>query len=194
LAIRPTVILAAAGIILCAVVLQKATPQSLPLTDPPVTTFETTRNNEQLQHATGNPNECQAGCSTSSHPIDPLTRPEYLHLLDTFTNGNGESRASALETLLFYGHHVRDWIDGADGQRLSDEDESFLCDELAKTHVRLWMRLVDGKGIVRAKVDGVRVPIGSKSHVHMTDTHDLQAPEVSGTVYRTGLHHLWTRI
>ena len=189
------IILAAAGLIACAAFLQKAVSRSTPFSDPRhVTTVQETIGNNEEHHPAGGEPGCQAGCSISSHPVEPLTRPEYLNLLQTFASGDAESRVAALETLLFYGRDVREWIEGPDGQILSEDQTVLLREELSKTHVRLWLRLVDDNGVVRGKIDGARMPISEKTHVHMTDTSDLPAPEVSGTVYRTGLHHLWTRI
>ena len=85
-------------------------------------------------------------------------------------------------------------MDHIGAPQLGATETSILRDELSKTHVRLWLRIVDQDGIVRAKIDGAPLPISQKTHLHMTDTRDLPTPEVSGTIYRTGLHHLWTRI
>jgi hypothetical protein len=137
---------------------------------------------------------CQTGCSISSHPIEPLTATEYMHFVERFANGVGDERDSALETLLFHGEQSRRFMDKLGVSGLDEEQSKFLRRELSRTHARMWLRLVDENGIVRAKIDGARMPIGKKEHVAITQTDNLQPPEASGTVHRTGLHHLWTRI
>ena len=194
---RFAIILAVFVLIACTAWLQKEPPHSAPRGDRPE--FVTVDHGAE-QHVANPPREvtdpagCQAGCSISNHPIEPLTRPNYLDLVRTYADGEGEARESALETLLFHGSQVRDWIADVGAPLLDDEDMTFLRGELSKTHIRFFLRLVDENGVVRGKIDGARVAIGEKTHLHMADTQDLQPPEVSGTVYRTGLHHLWARI
>jgi hypothetical protein len=137
---------------------------------------------------------CEAGCSIENHPVEHLTDAEYAELVKTFATGSGNAHASALETLLFHAPHVREFMSASSDLPLSDDQAAFLRHELAKTHVRMWLRIVDESGTVRAKLDGAPFAISQKTHLHITDTQDLTPPEVSGTVYRTGLHHLWTRI
>ena len=137
---------------------------------------------------------CEAGCSVGNHPIAPLTEAEYLELLGEFSASSGERRTEALETLLFHGRQVSDFSARLGTGPLGGKDAEFILRELSRTHARLWLRLVDDAGVVRARVDGARFPVGQKEHVHVSSTHDLQPPEISGTIHRTGLHHLWTRI
>ena len=66
--------------------------------------------------------------------------------------------------------------------------------ELDRRHALLSVRLVDAAGKERLRLGPTRVPLGEKQHRLAEDTTDLQAPEVSGTVRRVGLHHLWTRL
>jgi hypothetical protein len=137
---------------------------------------------------------CATGCSVGNHPVAPLSPEELAGLFDVFSSAHGKTRESALDTLLFHGGQVRESIDELGAELLSPDQAAFLRRELDKTHARVWMRIVDEHGIMRASVDGHRFPIGTKEHVHLDKTHDLPAPEISGTVHRTGLHHLWTRI
>lgn len=137
---------------------------------------------------------CQAGCSITNHPIEPLTDSDYHSLIRSVAVGNDAEREHALETLLFHGPQVGDLIDRLGTGPLADSEVETLRYELSKTHVRLWMRLVDQKGVVRASIENERFPIAEKTHVHFPDTRDMDALKVSGTIFRTGLHHLWTRM
>ena len=140
------------------------------------------------------PGDCVAGCSIANHPIESLTESEYLDLVEKFANGTGPSGVDALETLLFHATDTRAFIEQSGTSGLAGEKKTLLERELAKTHVRLWLRLVDDDGVVRAKIDGERFPIGERTHLRVASTENLPAPEISGTVHRTGLHHLWTRM
>ena len=137
---------------------------------------------------------CATGCSVGNHPIVPLTSTELKELFEHFSTASGKERESALDTLLFHGHQSRGQLDAIGSAFLVPEQLEFLRRELSKTHARVWMRVVDDRGVVRAGINGHRFPIGIKEHAHVENTMDLPAPEISGTVHRTGLHHLWTRI
>ena len=137
---------------------------------------------------------CAAGCAIGNHPIEPITEGEYRSLLGSLANGSAKERHDALETLLFHGREARGYVDRLGTDPLSSEQARGLRRELAKTHVRLWLRLVDERGVVRAQIDGEVFPIGERTHMAFTDSKDLQLPEASGTIHRTGLHHLWTRM
>ncbi|MCZ6767123.1 MAG: hypothetical protein O7D32_09360 [bacterium] len=137
---------------------------------------------------------CQAGCSITNHPIEPLTDSDYHSLIRSVAVGGDAERVHALETLLFHGPQVGDLIDRLGTGPLADSEVETLRHELSKTHVRLWMRLVDQEGVVRASIENERFLIAEKTHVHFPDTQDMDALEISGTIFRTGLHHLWTRM
>ena len=137
---------------------------------------------------------CAAGCSVGSHPITPLAASEYREHLQALAQGPEDTRTKALETLLFHGPQVRELTRELGLAPLAGEPAARLRRELARTHARLWLRVVDEQGEVRAAVDGERFPIGRKEHVHASVARNLQPPEISGTIQRTGLHHLWTRI
>jgi len=136
---------------------------------------------------------CEAGCSVGSHPVTPLTANEYREQLRRIARGPEGDRTQALETLLFHGTQVRELARDLGLGPLEGEQAALLRRELARTHARLWLRVVDEQGEVRAEVDGVRFPIGRKEHIHPV-ARNLQPPEISGTIQRTGLRHLWTRL
>ena len=136
---------------------------------------------------------CGAGCELINHPIEPLSSDEYFDLLGAFASDDRATHIEAFEELLFHGGQVRSFVAATGTPMLGSGHASLLRRELSKTHVRLWMRLVDDEGVVRGSIDGVSFPIGEKTHVHMA-TQNLDPLEASGTIHRTGLHHLWTRM
>lgn len=140
------------------------------------------------------PESCSTGCSTTSHPIRPLTDGDFRRLVAGLAGGSDVERRTAMETLLFHGTQVRDLVARLGLEALGEERGRTLRRELSRTHARLWLRLVDEEGVLRASVDGARMPVGQKEHIHATTTRDLQPPEVSGTIHRTGVDHLWIRL
>ncbi len=191
---RSTFLIALAAAILIAGTawLQDETPRSEPFPDRTNLTLDAEPDRAGAE--SDSPKGCQTGCSISSHPVEPLIRTEYLDLVRTYASRDAETRLSALETLLFHAPRTRQFMDDIGTPQLGATEASILREELSKTHVRLWLRIVDQDGTVRAKIDGALFAISQKTHIHMTSTRDLSPPEVSGTIYRTGLHHLWTRI
>lgn len=137
---------------------------------------------------------CIVGCDAAQHPIERLTPHEYIDLVNEFANSPDPELASALEALLFYGEQSRAFVKSLGLAGLEETRRELLNRELAKTHVLLYVRLVDERGRVRALIDGAMMRIGEKTHMHSDLTDDLQALEVSGTVHRTGLRHIWTRL
>lgn len=140
------------------------------------------------------PEECAVGCSVGNHPITPLTSGEYRDLLEELASGDEDVRARAIETLLFHGENVRKLLAEHGPGPLPPHKVNWLRRELSRTHVRLWLRVVDETGIARVSIDAARFPVGRKEHVHAESTVDLQPPEISGTVHRTGVAHLWARL
>jgi len=174
--------------------------QSVPLlagTSSPSTLTTNTTVPSQTDSGSSEPGSdpgCQAGCSITNHPIEPLTDSDYHSLIRSVAVGSDTEREYALETLLFHGPQVTDLIDRLGTDPLADPEVEALRHELSKTHVRFSIRLVDQEGVVRAGIENERFPIAEKTHVHFPDTRDMDALEVSGTIFRTGLQHLWTRI
>ena len=69
-----------------------------------------------------------------------------------------------------------------------------LEEELSRRTARLEVRFVNDADVERLRLEPTLVPLGVKQHLHPQHTLDLQPPEISGTVRRVGLRHLWTRL
>ena len=137
---------------------------------------------------------CATGCAVGNHPITPLTTAERWTFLADLESPDAAARELALDTLLFHGDATRHFLASEDAARVDPAIADRLQRELAFTHARVWVRVVDEQDVVRAAIDGALFPIGRKEHVHASTTSALQSPEVSGTVHRTGAKHLWARL
>ncbi|MHC5114078.1 MAG: hypothetical protein ACYTGP_06585 [Planctomycetota bacterium] len=137
---------------------------------------------------------CGAGCSADVHVTPALSRARYETLLAEMVRGPMSRDNAALEELLFYGADVRRWLADAPPERLAPDWRELLERESARRFAVIDMRFVNREGIERIRLEPTRVPLGIKQHVHPTHRLDLPPLELSGTVKRVGLDHLWTRI
>ena len=99
----------------------------------------------------------------------------------------------ALEELLFHGERSRALLAQHGSWPLDATRAGFLETQLTSTHALLEVRLIDAHGVERMRLDPARFRLGERQHVHADQLVQLQPVEVSGTVKRVGLHHIWTR-
>lgn len=134
---------------------------------------------------------CATGCSAASYVEPELDMDEYLRLVDAAAAGAWSEDNAALESLLFYGEAAA---------RLTREHgtggfaSELLLSELDRSHATLSVRLVNASGVERVTLAPARIPLGEKQHLFPEHSSDVQVPEISGTVRRVGLNHLWTRL
>jgi hypothetical protein len=136
---------------------------------------------------------CASGCAASRHPTETLTREQFFALRQEMTCGPLDETNRALETLLYYGRQSRDLLSREGFGPLGPRQGDFLWAELARTHARISLRIVDESGQVRSKMRKTIVPL-DRRHVFEMESHNLQPLITSGTVKRVGLDHLWTRL
>lgn len=166
----------------------KPAKPALPPTSRPVPKKKTAKPDEEGQGS------CVGSCSAvkDDHPDLPTHR--YHELIAQFAKQPLSEKSKALETLLF--HHARAQTlladHGAPG--LDEKRRALLARELKRTHAWLEARLIDEHGVVRVHLKPTRVPLGIKQHLWPKDVVAIQPTEVSGTVKRVGLYHLWTRL
>ncbi|RMH42971.1 MAG: hypothetical protein D6689_06495 [Deltaproteobacteria bacterium] len=142
--------------------------------------------------AAGDDGNCASGCSLKNHPVPPFTPEQFADALAAYQRQPVAADGDALDTLLFYGRRTRELIDLFGTDPLDDAHRTWLLRELSRTHARVSIRVIDEHGAVRALVDGQRVPIGIKQHLH-AQVKDLQPLEFNGTVMRVGLNTVWSR-
>ncbi|MFT5052925.1 MAG: hypothetical protein ACI8QZ_004363 [Chlamydiales bacterium] len=138
---------------------------------------------------------CATGCAAASSGEGEMGAHEFERLLDTWAEHEGTDQgARALDTLLFHGARAMDLGARLGYGILDPERAGFLQRELGRGHALLSVRLVSPSGEERLHLGPTRIPLGEKQHLIATDTSDLQPPEVSGTLRRVGVDHLWARL
>jgi len=140
------------------------------------------------------PKNCGPGCASANDAPGQLTASEIDELLARYSLEPMAQGSEALETLLFAHHQVEPLIRARETLPLDPKREAFLRAELAKSSAWLDMRIVDALGVERVRLGAMRVELGVKQHVAPSRLVRLQALEVSGTVRRVGVDHLWTRL
>jgi len=135
---------------------------------------------------------CATGCSAVPGLDKDLTEAKFRELIAAYATQPMTEESEALEALLFHGAATRALLETATFE-LDAERADFLRRELAITHARVDVRVIDEHGRERMHLGETRFPLGEKQHVHAHETARLQSPEVSGTVHRVGVKHLWAR-
>ena len=158
----------------------------------PFTEFDFTSDNRAAFHPHG-AQVCASGCAASSHPTTELTQIHFKELLEKFAVEPMTEKSESLEELLYFGRQTQRWIAKNGTGPLNSERVAFLRKELSRTHVLVSFRIVDENGVVRTSMPPTRVPL-DRRHVFKMEVKDLPPLITSGTVKRTGLHHLWTRL
>ena len=137
---------------------------------------------------------CKTGCNIATHDIDRLDDATIMALVDDLSNEDQPGPDSpALEALLFHADSVRIFLD-QHGPRALGRHHTLLMRQLAVTHAVIEIKVVDETGRIRAQFAPTRVPLGRKTHHLATKSHELHGLEVSGTVVRVGLEHVWSRL
>lgn len=141
---------------------------------------------------------CATGCAAVRDSGEAPTSGELAALFERAHAGPWSGANLALETLLFHGAETRAWLGDRDTYAHSLAEQRFgerLDAELARQHAQLEVRFRTETGRTVLQLEPTRVPLGVKQHLWTADVDgDLQVPEISGTVRRVGLDHLWTRL
>lgn len=136
---------------------------------------------------------CAAGCSAAGPPAAELGPAEIATCLEEIASQPLGEASLELETLLFHARQVVPYLHAKGLGPLRSEQTMFLKRELARTHAHIQIRVVDAAGKQRMTFDR-RVPIGVKQHLHPGEAQGFAPPEISFTIQRVGLHHLWSRL
>ena len=133
---------------------------------------------------------CMVGCSVP--PPETPADEELAAWLQEVVGAPAGTPSLALDTLLFHRQATVAYLDRK-GSELEGPQVDFLLRELARTHARVAMRLVDEHGVVRGELKPTRVPLGVKKHLAFEARQRLQPFETNGTAIRVGLGHIWSR-
>lgn len=151
-----------------------------------------THDDGAIWHAHGN-QACKSGCAASNHPTLDLADGEFHRLLGEYASSPADENTPAFEALLYYGKQTRDLLAREGSTPLDEPHRRRLSRELARTHARISVRIVDGDERRRVWLPPTRVPL-DRRHVFTMETVDLQPLVTSGTVKRVGQDYLWVRL
>lgn len=134
------------------------------------------------------PPACSSSCATASTSSPAATDREVRAWLAGYAKAPFRNAGPDLETLLFHATVVRDALWRGVGGALPDAHLQFLNRELAITSATVGLRVVEPDGTERTWLNRTGVPFDEKSHLHAPSC------EVSITLKRVGLHHIWARL
>lgn len=133
-----------------------------------------------------------ASCGDARHPTPPLALEEYDRLLVQYSREPIDA-SDALDALCFYGVQARAMIETHGTGGLDPERAAFLRRETSRTHAYLSVRVIDEHGVLRVSMMRKKVAFDQRSHHAVDEVVDVEPPEISGTVKRVGLYHIWAR-
>lgn len=142
---------------------------------------------------TKQPAGCAAGCSVAGPPVATISPVQIASCLEHLAGQKVGETSLALETLLFHAGEVIPYVRSHGFGTLETGQVAFLKKELARDEAHMVLRIIDAEGVERLRMDR-RVPIGEKQHLHPGDAVGFHPPEISFTIHRVGLHHLWSRL
>ena len=137
---------------------------------------------------------CKTGCAVAKHGDGPLDKEELIEWLQAYQDSDVRSVSIALETLLYHGRQVREFLANHKHTPMDNEHRANLEDELSKQYAIVEARLVNDQGEVVAHLTPTQVKLGEKAHLYVPGQGDRLPFEISGTVMRVGVKHLWARL
>jgi hypothetical protein len=155
--------------------------------------LDPSRSGPSGSHAVEVTRGCAGGCARAHLPDEKLAAEQIEPLLAAIAKQAPGEPSLQLDTLLFHGAKVAEYIDAYGHAPLTDAQARFLDAELAKKHAMLEIRLIDDQGAERARLDPTRVPLGIHFDLELSRAQDLQPPRVTGTLARVGVDYVWSR-
>ena len=137
--------------------------------------------------------ECATGCAVAETKKSQLGAAKIADCLEKMAKQPLGEPSLELETLLFHASEVIPQIRDKGAGPITSDQAKFLKTELARTHARIQLRVIDADGKQRMTFDR-HVRLGEKQHLHTKAADGFAPPELGFTVKRVGLNHLWTRL
>ncbi len=100
---------------------------------------------------------------------------------------------SALDSLCYYGPQALFMLDAVGACDVEPARAELLRRELKRDHVYFSVRVIDERGVERLTLKNSYTPFDANVHHHLNATKDVPPCEISGTIKRVGLHHIWAR-
>ena len=136
--------------------------------------------------------DCAGGCSAAAPDEEPLGRDRLSSLFGALSNQPPGTPGAELDEILFAGVEAAAHLEN-ENLRLDPAWTRFLKAELERQEARIQVRMEGEDGSMAIRVDKI-VHLGKRTHVAPERTRGLTPPEVTLTVRRVGLHHLWIRL
>ncbi|MBZ0135276.1 MAG: hypothetical protein K8I27_02745 [Planctomycetes bacterium] len=133
-----------------------------------------------------------SSCGDARHPTPPLLLEDYKQLLKQY-GLEPMTESAALDSLCYYGVQTRDMVKQHGVFGLDAEREAFLREEITRTHAFLSVRVIDENGVVRVSMMRKKAAFDQRSHHEIDSAVGVIPPEISGTLKRVGLYHIWAR-
>jgi hypothetical protein len=137
---------------------------------------------------------CKTGCAIAKHGDGPLESEELQEWLQAYQESDALAPTVALETLLYHGEQVRRFMASNNSKVLDAAHRSKLNEELSKVYAVVEARLVNDEGEVVSHLQPTEVRLGEKAHLYIPGQNGRPPFEISGTVMRVGVAHLWARL
>lgn len=140
-----------------------------------------------------NGEECQtSGCTIGDDSTQDISDKKIKELLVQLALEPYNEESEALDILLFHHKATNAYIQKNGSHLESSPWQGLFEDEVAKTHIKISVRVTDDNGISRITVNE-KVAIGGKYHLHHHDIIEGEDLVVSGRSKRVGLNHIWVR-
>lgn len=132
------------------------------------------------------------GCGDARHLTRRLNENEFRELMRSYAAEPTEG-GSALDSLCYYGPQALFMLDAVGECGLEKMKAARLRAELRRDHVYFSVRVIDENGVERLTLKNSYTPFDANVHHHLNATKDVPPCEISGTLKRVGLHHIWAR-
>lgn len=137
---------------------------------------------------------CKTGCAVADHGQGRLADDELVDWLQAYQDSDETLASVALETLLYHGAQVREFVRENAWASLDSKHRQKLQTELGRIYAVVELRLVNDEGELVSRMPPTEVLVGEKTHLHVPSFLGVPSFEISGTVKRVGVAHLWARL
>ena len=135
---------------------------------------------------------CHGGCAAVKAHVDHLEEAELEKLIEALATQEIGEESEELDSLLYYWREAEPHLKEHGRGSLSEVQYTYLLGELARHAVTIHIRIIGDDKDTRIELTH-RLTFGRRTHMHPDLTKGVQTPEITGTVQRVGLNHIWAR-